>query len=210
VCNLKEIVYILDKVRFSFLRGFFIFPFLARKSKIPLIGRNVRIMASWNLKTGKRNYIGDNSYIECYCKEKVSFGNHVTLRENAWIQCRSGFNELSEGLIIENNVYIGPGAIIGVGGKVVIEEGCQIGARLAISAESHEINENNHNYVSGEVSRKGIKIGKNTWIGNNVTILDGVNIGENCVIGAGTIVTKSIANNSVVVGNPARIIKKIN
>lgn len=52
-----------------------------------------------------------------------------------------------------------------------------------------------------------IVIGEDCWIGSNVTILGGVKIGNGCVIGAGSIVTKNIPDYSVAVGNPARVIK---
>ncbi len=56
---------------------------------------------------------------------------------------------------------------------------------------------------------KPVKIGKYVWIGANVVILPGVEIGDNAVIGAGAIITKNIPANSVAVGNPAKVIKKI-
>lgn len=54
-----------------------------------------------------------------------------------------------------------------------------------------------------------IKIGNDVWIGGNVVILAGVTIGNNVVIGAGSVVTKDIPDNVVAVGNPCRIIKKM-
>lgn len=54
-----------------------------------------------------------------------------------------------------------------------------------------------------------IKVGNNVYIGNNALIMPGVSIGNNVVIGAGTVVTKSIPDNSVVVGNPGRIVGDI-
>jgi acetyltransferase-like isoleucine patch superfamily enzyme len=52
-----------------------------------------------------------------------------------------------------------------------------------------------------------VHIKKNVWMGVNVTILAGVTVGENAIIGAGAVVTKDIPDNAVVVGNPARVIK---
>ena len=50
-----------------------------------------------------------------------------------------------------------------------------------------------------------IKIGKSVWIGFNVVVLPGVEIGDNCIIGAGAVVTKSFANNKIITGIPAQI-----
>ena len=52
---------------------------------------------------------------------------------------------------------------------------------------------------------KPVTIGKNVWIGGNCTILPGVAIRDNAVIGAGSVVTKDIPNDSIAIGNPARI-----
>lgn len=54
-----------------------------------------------------------------------------------------------------------------------------------------------------------ITIGNHVWLGAGCSILPGVNIGDNCVIGAGSVVTKSIPANSVAVGNPCRVIRQI-
>ena len=56
---------------------------------------------------------------------------------------------------------------------------------------------------------KPIHIGKNVWIGSNSTILPGVTIEDNAVIGAGSVVTKDISENMVAVGSPARVINII-
>ena len=55
-----------------------------------------------------------------------------------------------------------------------------------------------------------IKIGNNVYVGNNAMIMPGVSIGNNCIIGSGSIVTRSIPDNSIVAGNPARIVGNIN
>ncbi len=57
---------------------------------------------------------------------------------------------------------------------------------------------------------KPINIGDNVWIGGNVIILPGVTIGNNSIIGAGSVVTKNIPDNVIAVGNPCKIIKEIN
>lgn len=54
-----------------------------------------------------------------------------------------------------------------------------------------------------------ITIGNNVWIGGSATILPGVSIGDNAVVGAGSVVTRDVAPNTVVAGNPAKVIRQI-
>lgn len=68
----------------------------------------------------------------------------------------------------------------------------------------------NHNFDDYKKWNKSspIIIKKNVWIGANAVILPGVTIGNNCIVGAGSVVTKSFEDNSIIGGNPARIISK--
>jgi acetyltransferase-like isoleucine patch superfamily enzyme len=61
---------------------------------------------------------------------------------------------------------------------------------------------------NGKLVSKPVVIGNNCWIGQNAVILKGVIIGNNCVIGANSVVTKDVPDNTIVAGNPARIILK--
>lgn len=78
-----------------------------------------------------------------------------------------------------------------------------------LSAGLLTINSGTHDLLNLKPIVKPVKIGKRVWCGVNVTILAGVQVGDDVVIGAGTLVNKSIPSNSVVVGVPARIIKTI-
>lgn len=188
-----------------FLRGLLWQLVRLRRPRRLFLGGRTQFVAAWNLRFEGRVAIGAGSYIETSAEEPVVFHNGVTLRENAWVQCRSGMNACGIGLVLEERVYIGPNAVIGVGGKIVIGAGTQIGAGVSFAAESHELHEGS--FTTGAIRRRGITVGPDCWFGNNVTILDGVEIGEGSVVGAGAVVTRSLPARCVAVGVPARVIR---
>lgn len=99
---------------------------------------------------------------------------------------------------------------------VKIGNNSAIGAKSFISDLNHgnfaegEIFDINQPHAQREIFAKPVIIGNNVWIGESVCILPGVNIGDGCIIGALSNVTKSIPSYSIAVGNPARVVKKYN
>lgn len=84
-----------------------------------------------------------------------------------------------------------------------------IASHVMISSENHGTDpESDTPYMNQPLITKPVSIGDGCWIGEKVCILPGVNIGKKCIIGAGSVVTKSIPDYSIAAGNPARVIKK--
>ena len=102
---------------------------------------------------------------------------------------------------MNHNCTILDGAKVQFGDNVFVAPNC--GFYTAGHPLDYEIRNKGLEYT------KPIKVGNNAWIGGNVVVLPGVTIGDNVVIGAGSVVNKDIPSNSVAVGNPCNVIKKI-
>ena len=111
------------------------------------------------------------------------------------------------------NIYIGKNVMLNYNCtlldvcKIEIGDNTLIGPNTGIYTACHPIDYDKR--LEGKEFGKPISIGKNVWIGGRCTILPGVHIGDNSVIGAGSVVTKDIPNNVVAVGNPCKIIKEV-
>lgn len=116
---------------------------------------------------------------------------------------------LAESIItIGEHTQISNNVSIGALGKISIGAHCLIGEMTWImDCNFHEIDPSRRGTGVGPIMP--VSIGDNVWIGSRVMILPGVEIGKNSVIGAGSIVTKSIPPNSLAVGVPARVIRQI-
>jgi maltose O-acetyltransferase len=92
--------------------------------------------------------------------------------------------------------------------SIRVGDNCRIGDGVSIiDADFHEISPATRNCSAGLV--RPVSIGNNVWIGSRVTILKGVRIGDNSVIGAMSLVTKEVPHNTLVGGIPARVIRKL-
>lgn len=113
------------------------------------------------------------------------YGQNIELGDMTYINCNCSFIDDGK-IIIGKNVMFGPGCTIATVGHPV-----NPGYRYLMYTDP-------------------VVIKDNCWIGSGVNICPGVTIGENCVIGAGSVVTKDIPANSVAVGNPCRVLREIN
>ena len=100
-------------------------------------------------------------------------------------------------------VFANHGLVCMAAGGITIGDGTQIAPEVMITTVNHS--QEDHNVLKC----KGVTIGKNVWIGARALILPGVNIGDNAIVGGGAIVTKDVAPNTAVAGNPAKVIKEM-
>lgn len=125
--------------------------------------------------------------------------DHVNIEPNFF--CDYGYNiELGSNFYSNHNL-----TILDVC-KVTIGDNVLFGPNVMISTATHPLDPIER--LSTEYGSP-ITIGNNVWFGGNVSILPGVTIGDNCVIGAGSVVTRDIPESCVAVGNPCRVTKSI-
>jgi acetyltransferase-like isoleucine patch superfamily enzyme len=94
------------------------------------------------------------------------------------------------------------------GGEIYIGDNVIMGGRIVFHTLNHNFEKKDFLIKTQGISVKPIKIEDDCWIGSDTIILPGVTIGKGSVIGAGSVVTKDVAPYSVVVGNPAKMVKK--
>jgi acetyltransferase-like isoleucine patch superfamily enzyme len=115
----------------------------------------------------------------------TNFGRHILIGKNVFINHACSFLDLG-GITIEDDVLIGP--------------------KVNLITENHPVSPSQRK----SLILSPILIKRNAWIGAGATILPGVTVGENSIIAAGAVVTKNVADNTIVGGIPARVIKSIN
>lgn len=124
----------------------------------------------------------------------------------------SCFIIVPENMVIGENTSISSYTTIFATYGVKIGRNCLISSNCGISSYNH-ISDSNDRIRDVEEDRKFSKpviIGDNVWVGMNACILPGVTIGNNAIIGSGSVVTKDVPANEIWAGNPARCLKKIN
>ena len=188
------------------LRGFRLL-FSGRVPDKLFLGRKVQLSYQSNVRFGAYVQLEDYVKVSALCKDHLVFGNNVKIGAYSQVIASTSFNNIGEYIRIGNNVGIGEFAYLGGGGGLEIGNDCIVGQYLSCHPENHNYQEVDQLIRLQGVNRQGIKIGNNCWIGSKVTILDGVTIGDNCVVAAGAVVTKSMPSNSVIGGIPAKVIK---
>jgi acetyltransferase-like isoleucine patch superfamily enzyme len=184
--------------------------FLLRKPKGMLLGKGVSFFNISKIHYGKFLRLGNQVYVSALSKNGIRFGDNVSIGAFSRVIVSTSLNDIGDQIVIGNNVGIGEFAYLGGAGGLQIGDECIVGQYLSCHPENHNYEDVSISIRHQGVSRKGIKIGANCWIGSKVTILDGVTLGDGCIIAAGSVVTKSFPENSIIGGVPAKLLKSRN
>lgn len=139
---------------------------------------------------------------------RIRIGGNTQILANARMQIYD-LNEEKGSINIGANCYILYRCTMLAGGCITIGDNVLIANDVSILSESHQfMPENPKPYMDQELIFQDVTIGNNCWIGAKVTILPGVSVGTGCVIGANSVVNKSIPDYCIAVGAPAKVVKK--
>ena len=141
-------------------------------------------------------------HINCIIQKfffKIIYRNNIKIgRNTTW---RKRFNitaDKNASIIIGDNCFFNNDCSINAIGKIEIGEGCLIGENVKMYDHNHRFCKINIPIKNQGFSVGQVIIGKHCWIGSNVIILKGTNIGDNCVIGAGCIINNNIPCNTII------------
>ncbi len=160
----------------------FVNPFVHKRGKGSCIRRRTRLdVAPWN---------------------KFNLGKESTIED---------FTAVNNGV---GDVIIGDRTRIGLGntliGPVHVGNDVRLAQNVVLSGLNHDYQDVERPIHEQGVSTKPVVIEDDSWLGANVVVVPGVTIGKHCIVAAGSVVTKSMPPYSVIVGNPARVIKQYN
>lgn len=196
-------IHALPKAIQGILRGFL----FSEREGIQFIGRRVSITRSNRIVCGKNVKFEDYAEIHGLARQGLHFGNNVTIGRGTMIRPSSYYGgDFGEGLAIGDDSSIGPHGYVGCAGKIQIGSNVMCGPKCSFFAENHVFKNLSIPIKEQGVIHRGIVIEDNCWLGSNVIVLDGVTIGEGSVIGAGTIITKSIKPGSKVYDSRSKVI----
>lgn len=165
-------------------------------------------------------HVGKHAIISYPCKfqagsKKIVVGEGTIIYANCIIECWDRYIDqlFSPTLKIGSNCRIGEYTHITAINNIEIGDGLLTGRFVIITDHSHgDLSVDSANIppaIRRLKSKGGIKIGENVWLGDKVSVLAGVHIGDNVIVGANSVVTKNVPNNCIVAGIPAKIIKQI-
>lgn len=178
------------------------------------IGRIIKKFLKWIIYRPGLSRLGANSLILLprwiYNKKHISIGDNSIIGRFAILHPikNYGQREYSSKILIGNNVYIGGFSQIHCMELISIDDGCVLSEHVYISDIAHGLVPDAGLIMEQDLECKGpVYIGANTFIGYGVSVMPGVTLGKNCIVGTRSVVTHSFPDYSMIAGSPAKLLK---
>lgn len=190
------------------LKGIFVKYKIKGSKKKLFVGRQVKLKDKKKIEFGDSVRIESGTIIDALSTEGVILGDRVKIGEDSRILCSGSLKKLGRGLVIGNDSSFSENTFFGAAGGIKIGNDVIAGQNVRFHSENHNFSDLNELIRNQGVTNKGITVGDNCWIGSGVVFLDGAHVPEGCVIGANSVVNGVFEKNSIIVGSPAKSIKK--
>ncbi len=178
---------------------------LGRCGRGVVFGRNVVLRHPHKIAIGDNVIIDDNCVLDAKGEdnEGIHIGDNVILSRNTALVSKNG------------SIYLGDNTNLGANCLIQSESSVRIGSNILFASYCYIVGGGNHAFSRTDIpiiqqppiSKGGIVIEDNCWLGARVTVLDGVTIGRDTVVGAGAMVLKDLPEFTIAVGVPAKVIK---
>ncbi len=182
-------------------------PLLAEAGPKVLFGRHPTLRHPGKIRIGARTIIDDHCLLDAKgdTNKGLTLGEDVYIGRNTHVYCKNG------------DIAIGNRVNISAHCTMMSSNAMSIGAGTVIGAYTYLLSGGEYDYRSdtpyaeqtGMNTRGPLSIGQNCWLGARVTVLDAASIGDGCVIGAGSVVTRPVPAHSLAVGTPAKVVKTL-
>jgi acetyltransferase-like isoleucine patch superfamily enzyme len=176
------------------------------------VGRNVIFGKDLVLRHPHKISLGDNVIIDDGClldakgkdNEGITIGNGFTLGRYSSLVCKNGNIKIGSQVNIGSTAKI----VVGEGGTIEIGNSIDIGSSSHFSGGSYDYSQTDVLPSSRRQATQGIVVEDMAWVGVGVVLLDGVRVGTQSIVGAGSVVNRSIPPRTIVAGVPARVLKE--
>jgi len=160
-----------------------------------------------HLSIGKGSVIEFGSRFHCLGLTGIRLGENVTVGKYALIECTSVLWHVGDGMVIGDNSSIGDYSFMGCAGGIRIGNNVLMGQRVSFHSQNHNSDDPDKLIRDQGVTDQMIVIGDDCWLGSGSIILAGVELGAGSIVAAGSVVTKSFGEGSVVAGVPAALVR---
>jgi acetyltransferase-like isoleucine patch superfamily enzyme len=188
-------------------RSLFLPKLLKSGGRGAMVGKNVLFRQPDRIELGRKVMLDDYSVLDVRDREGQIESPSIKLGDNCFIGRQSSIVAKGGKVFLGNACNVSSHCRIATESSIEIGESVLIASYVYIGPGNHQRGSDGRVMIEGEMEIKGgVKIGSGSWIATRATILDGVSIGKNVIVGAHSLVKDDVPDGAVVAGTPAKII----